>query len=71
MRSIFTKYCLAQPSHFIATNAGVQYGRLGPQGPVLLLRHDAVARILANGSAAFIESCAAIGWNSCDSVRSL
>ena len=27
--------------------------------------------ILANGSAAFIESCAAIGWNSCDSVRSL
>ena len=41
------------------------------QGPVLLLRHDAVARILANGSAAFIESCAAIGWNSCDSVRSL
>ena len=35
------------------------------------LRHDAVARILANGSAAFIESCAAIGWNSCDSVRSL
>ena len=41
------------------------------QGPVLLLRHDAVARILANGSAAFIESCLAIGWNSCDSIRSL
>ena len=41
------------------------------RGPVLLLRHDAVARILANGSAAFIESCAAIGWNFCDSVRSL
>ena len=40
-------------------------------GPVLLLRHDAAARILANGSAAFIESCAAIGWNSCDSDRSL
>ena len=41
-------------------------------GPCLaILRHDAVARILANGSAAFIESCAAIGWNSCDSVRSL
>ena len=39
------------------------------QGPVLLLRHDAVAGILANGSAAFIEGCAAIGWNSCDSVR--
>ena len=35
-------------------------------GPVLLtlLRH--VARILANGSAAFFESCDAIGWNSCD-----
>ena len=41
------------------------------QGPVLLLRHDAVARILVNGSAAFIESYAAIGWNYCDSVRSL
>ena len=36
------------------------------QGPVLLtlLRH--VARILANGRAAFFESCDAIGWNSCD-----
>ena len=36
------------------------------QGPVLLtlLRH--VARILANGSAAFFESCDATGWNSCD-----
>ena len=32
-------------------------------GPVLLLRHDAVARILVNGSAAYIESCAAIDWN--------
>ena len=41
------------------------------QGPVLLLRQDAVARILANGSAAFFESCAAIGWKACDSVRSL
>ena len=35
-------------------------------GPVLLtlLRH--VARILANGSAAFFESCDTIGWNSRD-----
>ena len=35
-------------------------------GPVLLtlLRH--VAKILANGRAAFFESCNAIGWNSCD-----
>ena len=41
------------------------------QGPVSPLRHDAVARILANGSAAFFESCAAIGWKDCDSVRSL
>ena len=40
-------------------------------GTVLLLRHDAVLSISAYGSAAFIESCAAIGWNSCDSVRSL
>ena len=39
---------------------------LSSLGPVLLtlLRH--VARILANGSAAFFESCDAIGWNSCD-----
>ena len=38
----------------------------GHQGRVLLtlLRH--VARILANGSAAFFESCDTIGWNSCD-----
>ena len=35
-------------------------------GPVLLLRHDAVARILANGIAAFFESCDAIGWKACD-----
>ena len=41
------------------------------QGPVLILRHDAVARILANGSAAFFESCAAIGWKACDSIRLL
>ena len=40
-------------------------------GPVLLRRYDAVGRLLANGSAAFIESCAAIGWKDCDSVRSL
>ena len=40
------------------------------QGPVLLLWHDPFARLLANGSAAFIESCAAIGWKDCDSVRS-
>ena len=39
---------------------------LAHRGPVLLtlLRH--VARILANGRAAFFESCDAIGWNSCD-----
>ena len=43
----------------------------GSLGPVLLLRHDAVARILANGSAAFFESCAVIGWKDCDRVRSL
>ena len=41
------------------------------QGPIRLLQHDAVARILAYGGTAFIESCAAIGWNSCDSVMSL
>ena len=33
--------------------------------------NGAVTKILASGGAAFIESCAAIGWNACDSVRSL
>ena len=42
-----------------------------PLGPVLLLRDDAVTRILSNGSAAFIEICAAICWNSCGSITSL
>ena len=32
------------------------------QGPVLLLRHDAVARMLANGSAAFIERKLGCHW---------
>ena len=41
------------------------------KGPVLLLWHDTVARILTNGSAAFFESYAAIGLKDCDSVRSL
>ena len=40
------------------------------QGPVLLLRH-VVARRLANEGTVFIESCAAIGWKDCESVRSL
>ena len=41
------------------------------QGPVLLLRHDVVARLLANGVAAFIESSATIACKDCDSARSL
>ena len=31
-------------------------------GPALILRQDAIAWLLADESAAFIESCAAIGW---------
>ena len=38
---------------------------------VLLLQHDAVTRILGQGSAAFFESCATIGWKDSDNVRSL
>ena len=34
-------------------------------GPVLLLWYDVVAGLLANGSAALIESCAVIGWTDC------
>ena len=43
----------------------------GVPGPVLLERYDAVARLLENENAAFSESCAAIGWEGCNSVRSL
>ena len=38
------------------------------QRPVLLQQSDAVASLSANGSAAFKESYAPIGLNSCDSV---
>ena len=41
------------------------------QVPVLSLQHYAVAILLANGNAAFIESCAPNDWKDCDSVRSL
>ena len=60
----------ALPCHCIGGTKGWTQLELGgqaaQQGPVLLtlLRH--VARILANGRAAFFESCDAIGWNSCD-----
>ena len=53
--------------HTFAVKYRVYIWQVSPQlGPVLLtlLRH--VARILANGRAAFFESCDAIGWNSCD-----
>ena len=35
----------------------------------ILWVQDAAARILANESAAVIESYTAIGWNFCDSIR--
>ena len=38
-------------------------------GHVLLLQIDAVARIFANGSAAFFESRAPIGLRDSDSIR--
>ena len=40
------------------------------QRPVLLQRSDAVASLSSNGSTAFKESCALIGYNSCNSVMS-
>ena len=40
-------------------------------GLVLLLRHEAVARIVTNKSTAILESCAVVCWKACDSVRSL
>ena len=41
----------------------------GPCGT--LQRSDAAARLSANDSAAFMESCAVIGRKDCDNVRSL
>ena len=38
---------------------------------VLLLRQDAVAEIVANRGAAYIESYADIGWKFCDTIWSL
>ena len=38
--------------------------------PVMLQRGDAVVGLWANGGAAFLESCAAIGWRDCDGVGS-
>ena len=38
-------------------------------GTLLPLWYHIVARLLANERAAFIESCTAIGWKDCDSVR--
>ena len=58
-----------QLSHiFVSTTPILEARRLCP---VPLLRHDAVARISANWSAAFFESCAAIGWRDCDNARLL
>ena len=37
-------------------------------GPVLLQQSDALTILSATGSAAFDESCTAIGLKSCDSV---
>ena len=55
--------CIHSPRKYLSSEV---YQWCIVQGPVLLtlLRH--VANILANGSAAFFESCDAIGWNSCD-----
>ena len=47
---------------------GAQLSKIAalPLAKILATASCAVARILANGSAAFFERCAAIGWNSCD-----
>ena len=49
----------------------VSYYHVKVQIPVLLPWYDCVARPLANKIAAFIESCAAIGWKYCKSIRLL
>ena len=61
--------CVGEPEESQECNPDPCPG--GYQGPILLLRHDAVARHSANGSAAFIKSFVDICWKDCDSVRSL
>ena len=52
------KYVLLRNQHWTLHHG---HTLIAYQGRVLLLRHDAVVRILADGSAPFFESCAAIG----------
>ena len=63
--------CNRTPETTIAWINDIFHAYLRHQGPVLLLRHYALERVLANGSAAFFESCAPIGWKDCNSVSSL
>ena len=60
------RQCNDTASHMLAVDMWLMWA-----WALSLLWHDAVTRILANGSAAFFESCTAIGWKTCDSVRSL
>ena len=53
-------------SYFTIKSGGLTAKHIAQLGPVLLTLLWHVARILANGSAAFFESCDVIGWNSCD-----
>ena len=62
----FTADCSAWHQHITAGKNSI----LCVQDPILLQRPDAVAILSANGSAAFKESYAPIGLNSCDSVMS-
>ena len=58
-------------SHMIAQLPGMGVWSFIPAFRVATLGHDDLARRLVNGNAAFIEWCAAIGWQDCDSVMSL
>ena len=64
MTALFWQILLIIESDRLQTFNGIASVYLS-LSPVLLLRNDAVGRLLANGRAAFIESCDALGWKDC------
>ena len=64
------KYTCDQPL-LLCYNDTVNITFKGQQSYVLLLPHEAVARILANGIATLKKICATIGWKDCDTISSI
>ena len=64
---MMAKVSILQRSFVNITGLDVQPVQFSPE---LMLRHDAVTKLLAYGMAAFTESCAAVGWKDYGSVKS-